>query len=264
MERLIIVSIILMALMLLFVFILFKNIVKKIDDNAKKYFLNKMQDYDYILEKKQGDLSELNEKIEVLKQRNINLLYSTEANKHQLEKVYEEDEEKKPQVKQNLSTPEYRDSIQFFNNYKELKKMFSVDNEKIITDFIKKHKNIEEEKEYKKLQKLREKFDNESIYGCITLKTEDQIKVLSDILTASQKKLVGFDILKEKKNFNINDLINYIDNRMKEIEPTIYIYVNGVNINYNSIDKNIVTKQYANMAEGIIIQYRNKMYDYSI
>ena len=59
-------------------------------------------------------------------------------------------------------------------------------------------------------------------------------------------------------------VIKYIDDRTEEIDPTVYIYTNVLDKKYEDIDKNIVNKQYNNMSEGIIIKYRNKIYDYSI
>ena len=96
------------------------------------------------------------------------------------------------------------------------------------------------------------------------MSSQDQIEILNESLTEAEKKLIKFKEMIEKKNFTIKDLIKYIDDRTEEIEPTIYIYTNIVDNRYNLIDSNIVTKQYSNMSEGIIIKYRNKIYDYSI
>ena len=51
---------------------------------------------------------------------------------------------------------------------------------------------------------------------------------------------------------------------MEQINPTICIYTNVLDKKYEELDKNIITKEYCNMSEGIIIKYRNKIYDYSI
>ena len=276
MERLIAAAIILIIIMLAFVFILFKNIIKRIDENAKKYFVNKMQSYDYILEEKQTKLEEIKNEIEIIKSENKNILKESqesdyifrsdenkEETKNQQNEEFEDLKEKKRTIKYNLNEPEYRDTS-FFSNYKELKKIFTINNEKIIRDFIKNNKNQQEEKEYKSLKKIREEFNDDAIYGLITLSTDNQKKLLREILKPQEKKILSLESLMERENFNIKDLIRYIDNRMEEIEPTIYIYVNGVANNYDFINKNIVTKQYTNMSEGIIIKYRNKIYDYSI
>ena len=110
----------------------------------------------------------------------------------------------------------------------------------------------------------RKKFDEETIYGCLTLSSQDQIAILKDALTATEKKLVNFDELTKNNKFNVEDLIKYIDDRMEQIDPTICIYTNVLDKKYEEIDSNIITKEYCNMSEGIIIKYRNKIYDYSI
>lgn len=243
------------------------------DENAKKYFVNKMQDYDYILEEKQAKLEEIQTEIKEIEAEHRNILgKSTEEEmlpdqeeKTKTDFTEEERIVRKPreEVRYNLNVPDYRET-QFFNNYKEVRKVFTVNNEKIIKEFIADHKNLKEEKEYKALQKLRKKFDEDSIYGCLTLSSADQIKVLNEILTETEKKLVHLEEMTQKKNFSIKNLIQFIDDRMEQIEPTIYIYTNIVDHQYNAIDSNIVTKKYSNMSEGIIIKYRNKIYDYSI
>lgn len=278
MTSLVIAAVILIVIMLAFIFILFRNIIKRMDDNAKKYFVNKMQGYDYILEEKQDKLEKIKAEITQLEEANKNILKSTDddeefneeihkSEKHQ--KKYEKDEdillrrETNEQINYNLNVPDYRET-QFFNNYKEVRQAFTINNEKIIKDFIAKHKNLKEEKEYKALKKLRGKFDQDTIYGCLTLDKKEQKELLDEALTATEKKLVKLKELSEYPNFSVETLVKYIDDRTEEIDPTVYIYTNVLDKKYEDIDKNIVNKQYNNMSEGIIIKYRNKIYDYSI
>ena len=267
MVGLVVAAVVLVIIMLIFVFILFRNIMKRIDENAKKYFVNKMQDYDYIVEKKQKRLDELNSEIETIKAENRNILAKVDDEQpvaqNNIVNHVSNDEMVNQSINVDINVPEYRD-IQFFDNYKEVKKVFTVDNEKIIRKFIEDHKNTNEEKEYKALKKLSKKFDSDSLYSCLTLSPEEQIKVLDEVLTDKEKKLVHYDSMIKKEKFTIKDFVNIVKDRMQQIEPTIYIYVNGVNDNYDFIDNNIITKQYVNMSEGIIIKYRNKVYDYSI
>ena len=278
MTSLVIAAVILIVIMLAFIFILFRNIIRRMDDNAKKYFVNKMQGYDYILEEKQDKLEKIKAEITQLEESNKNILKSTDddeefneeihkSEKHQ--KKYEKDEdillrrETNEQINYNLNVPDYRET-QFFNNYKEVRQAFTINNEKIIKDFIAKHKNLKEEKEYKALKKLRGKFDQDTIYGCLTLDKKEQKELLEEALTATEKKLVKLKELSECPNFSVETLVKYIDDRTEEIDPTVYIYTNVLDKKYEDIDKNIVNKQYNNMSEGIIIKYRNKIYDYSI
>lgn len=259
MIELIVVAVILIVIMLVFIFILFKNIMKSMNENAKKYFVNKLQDYDYILEEKQTKLEKIRAEINEIEEHKNILENKEEIVIETKPKIEEEPKE----IKYDLKTPEYRET-QFFNNYKEVKKLFTVDNEKIIKEFINEHKNEKEDKEYKALKKLREKFNQDTIYGCLTLKVSDQIEILNEVLTASEKKLVKYNEMIKDNEFNIKRFIKSIEQKMETIEPTIYIYTNGLDKRYDLIDSNIIMKQYNNMSEGIIIKYRNKIYDYSI
>ena len=45
-------SITIIIMMLFFVLVMFRNIIRRINQNAKKYFINKLDDYDYIAEEK--------------------------------------------------------------------------------------------------------------------------------------------------------------------------------------------------------------------
>lgn len=260
MVELIVVAVILIVIMLVFVFILFKNILKSINENAKKYFVNKLQDYDYLLEEKQTKLEEITAEINEIKEHK-NILEKREET-YQIGEN-NNNEEKNKAIKYDLKTPQFRET-QFFNNYKEVKKIFTVDNEKIIKEFIEEHQNDKEIKEYRQLQKIRDKFDNDAIYGCLTLNVDDQIQILDEILTATEKKSIKYTEMIKKDKFTIKDLIKYLDERIEALDPTICIYTNGLEKRYDLIDSNIIMKQYNNMSEGIIIKFRNRIYDYSI
>lgn len=257
MVNLIVAAVILIVIMLVFVFILFKNIMKSINENAKKYFVNKLHDYDYILEEKQKKLEDVRIEINDLKEHKNIIDKPKEVN------IEQRKEEKVIPVKYNLKTPEYRET-QFFNNYKEVKKIFSVDNENIIKKFIQDHENKKEQKKYNDLKKLRNKFDDDAIYGCLTLDSKNQIKILNEVLTETEKKLSNFNEQVKNQKFSIKNFIKSIDKQIEELDPTIYIYTNGLDKRYDLIDKHIVMKQYNNMSEGIIIKFRDKIYDYSI
>lgn len=265
MVELIVAAVILIVIMLVFVFFLFKNILKRMDDNAKRYFVNKMQDYDYIIEEKRTELNDLKSKLEELQQESKNIIRKKDTDFKLPERKKEDDDGNDfIEVQYELKTPKFREE-DFFKNYKELKRIFTVNNEELIKKFVKEHKSEKEEKEYNALNKIKNKFTEEAIYQCLTLNKEEQLEVINEVLTATDKKTLKLDkIIKENSEFGINELIKYIENRMEEIDPYIYIYMNVIDKNYSKMDKNIILKTYNNMSEGIIIKFRNKIYDYSI
>lgn len=254
MVELIISAVIVLVIMFLFTFSMFKNIIRRIGDNSKKYFIDKLQDYNYIIEEKERELEILKSEIKDINKVKLN------NTKEKQEDNEQEDEEKLL----DIPFPEYREDT-FFYNYKQLKRKFDIDVEKILKEFIKTHNNSKDKKIYEILENFKNNFNQESIYECLTLSSEEQLQLVEEIIDEEEQKIIGLDeISKKEKNFNILKLMEYIDKKMEEIDPTIYVYIGSHNYSYDYLGENIKTEFYKNMSEGIIIKYRDKIYDYSI
>ena len=249
---------IIVIIMLLFVFVLLKNIIKRIGQNAKKYFVNKLHDYDYIVQEKEKQIDELTDEIKIL------LKNKAELDRYKTITLPKEKRKLSSKTIHNFKVPKYREE-NFFSNYKELKKKFDFDKEDLIKNFIKEHTDKKHEKDYKTLCNFKSKFDKEAIYQLMTLTSQEQYKLIKTILTDKEKELIDIDkIIKNKNRFTILKLFEKIDEMILEINPTINVYVSKYDKNYNYIDPYIKTIQYANMSEGIIIEYKGKRYDFSI
>lgn len=258
----ILVSIIIMVSFALFVM---KNVIKKMNRNTKKYFMDKLQDYDYIIDEKKKEIEELNSKINTLKEEIEISKEIEEYRKHKAEtKVVQETKpiEEKQDIVYDIPTPQYRQD-QFFTTYKKLKKQFIVDSKEILQKFIEEHKDVPGDKEYKKLQKIKSYFNQEALYQCLTLTPEEQYRLVKEVLKKEEEKILQLNKY-AAKDFSILELVEKIEIRMKEIDPTIYVYVGSEEINYDFLGERVKTQFYQNMSEGIIIKYHNKMYDYSI
>jgi len=72
MVELIISAVIVLVIMFLFTFSMFKNIIRRIGDNSKKYFIDKLQDYNYIIEEKEKELEILKSEIKDLNKVKVN------------------------------------------------------------------------------------------------------------------------------------------------------------------------------------------------
>lgn len=258
MIDIVIASIIIIALMVFFVFIMFRNIIKRINYNAKKYFINKLDDYDYIVEEKEKQIAELTKQIELLEKIKDEL--EVYANKKNPTKK----REKVNKIASNIKVPKFREE-NFFYNYKELKKKFDFDKEKLIKEFIKEYQNKDDEKSYKVLNNFKNKFNKEAIYQLMTLSGEEQKEILKNILTDKEKELIDINNISDnEKNFNIAILLKKVDEMLIQVDPIINIYVSKYDKDYDYIDPYIRTKKYERMSEGIIIEYQGKSYDFSI
>lgn len=282
MIELILSNLLIIAIMIGFSFFIFRNVIKKINHSAKKYFIEKLQEYNYLIEEKEEEL----EKLRVLEQKHkqlqnitkesnnndqeteVEMIFSSEIEEklNKMRKFKQEQEEKRQeQLIYNIPTPQYREES-FFKTYKEIKKKFHVDNEKIIKEFIEKSKKQQEdEKNYRILQTFRKQFTEKVIYECLTLTSEEQYNLITEIIKEDEETLLQFHKnFKNKNKFVVTKLVNFVEDKMKKCDPTIYVYVGQEELNYNYLGKNVKTRYYKNMSEGIIIHYKGKMYDYSI
>jgi hypothetical protein len=246
-----------------------KNIVKKINANSTEYFLERLQEYNYLINEKAQKLSDFQAKIKENSQKQREKFDTVKQGKdikEQEEKEYFKkikEYELQEQFK-SMEVAEYRENT-FFQNYRELQKTFDIDREKIILEFIQKHQDKKEEQKYNILIGFKEKFNQEAIYEMLLLTSEEQLNIVKDVMNEKEKQMINLDsFVENKKHFTIIKLLNYLTEEIRQIDPTIYVYVGNRNYNYDYIDKRIKTKIYKNMIEGIIIKYKEKIYDYSI
>lgn len=253
--ELIIPAVVIVLIMFIFTFFMFKNLVKRINNSTKKYFLDKLQDFDYIIAEKEKEIEILSEQIKRLNEtkqqgENGEIVHIPEFKKPDEKIVYD------------IPTPEFREAG-FFKNYKGLNKEFDVDTEKILKDFIKDHEK-DDTTEYKELSAFSELFTKNAIYESLTLTPEEQLILVESVLTEKNKKYVE-PIIKTIKNFNVLEMLDKIKERMDKISPIINVYVSGdSNKNYDYLSSKVKTQLFKNMSKGIIIEYKDKLYDYSI
>ena len=384
--NLVIPSVVIILLMFIMAFLIFKNIVKRLDVNTKKYFVEKMQEYEYLLKEKQtelenlknqvnkyeNDISSIEDTLKVLKNKkhqsyDNNMLANYVPFDHNklhdrnderilfdrpfykgkegyVEDIENDDDEdndytnggasKKNNVSDNsedsnnsgneedlenedavdsdydmndirknkkpkyidendyrnmqlnmlsdknssddnqegkstellnyIRLPEYKEDS-FFYNYKRLKKEFYFDNENLLRAFIKKQVNSNDNKIYNDLMKIKRNFDNNAVYQLITLSSENQKKIISEVLSDEEKELIKFnEKFKNSKKFSTIDFLNYLKELIKKYDPIVYVYVSRSDKSYDYVGKKVKTMYYSNMSEGIIIKYKNRIYDYSI
>ena len=136
--EIIIANIILVIIMLGFSVFIFNNVIKRINQSAKKWFLEKLQEYNYLVEEKENELENLRKQIEEAKRS----LKTTKQIQNAPEDIFNEKIEavlekmkqykgiqkeipRRPEVIYDIPTPQYKEES-FFSNYKNLKKKFKL------------------------------------------------------------------------------------------------------------------------------------------
>ena len=86
------------------------------------------------------------------------------------------------------------------------------------------------------------------------------------LLLVADKPIIDYNIDNLLRNGieNINVTVNYLKEQIKLFDPKVYVYVSKSDKSYDYIGNNVKTMYYTNMSEGVIIKYKNKIYDYSI
>ena len=228
--------------------LILKNAVKQVDDKSKSYFVDKLKEYDYLIDEKEKKLSELESELE--KRKNglkENSLSDTSPN-------YDFD----TSIIDLLTETNYLDKNIFEIN-KKIEQKFIINYEDLIKDFL---SNIKDENKYDFCVKLRNRFTPNEIYNIELMLPEERNKYLKQELTKEEYKV--YEIYLSSNRFNMEDFIDYLNRLIELNDPTVTILVSSNKENYDYIDKKIKTKVSNSIYKGIKILYRNKVYDFSL
>ena len=245
-----IVAFVVSAILVVILYFALRSTVKRVDQNIKKYFVDKLQDYDYLIEEKQQILDKLNKEIE--------------ENKNKLSKTPEIEvkniNNNQQITNQEVSAPRYADE-NLFKKYKNIKEKFNFNYRQIIKEFTDIYLSSVNSN-YKIVSNIRKKFTNEVIYKVMNLRENDQKKYIQDLLEPEENKILENFV--DFNNFKIKKLISNLDTFIHKNDPVVYVHTGDKNVDYNDIDSNIKTVYDDSINEGIKIHYKGILYDYSL
>jgi len=228
--------------------LILKNAVKEVDNKSKSYFVDKLKEYDYLIDEKEKRLSELESELE--KRKNGLKDNTVESGKPS----YDFDSS----IIDLLTETDYLDKNIFAIN-KKIEEKFIINYEELIKDFL---SNIEDDNKYDFCLNLRNKFNPEEIYKIEIMLPEEREEYLKKFL--SREEYLVYEIFTSSNNFNMEDFIDYLNRLIELNDPTVTVLVPSKNINFDHVDKKIKTKVSENIYRGIKILYRNKVYDFSL
>ena len=230
-------------------FFILKNTVKTINSQTKLYFVDKLQEYDYLINQKEEKLEKITK--ELKEQEKTKEETSISTNKNNYEFDYN--------IIGLLNQTRYQDK-NIFELSKKIDEKFDIDYVKLLTTFIS-EKNSNNQ--YTFCKKLKEKFTSEKIYTLKTL-TKDELELaLKNMLTEEEQKI--YEVFKNtNKDTDIEKFIDYINELLDLNNPNIIVYVGSKEENYDYLSENIKTIYSKDIYKGIKILYKNKIYDYSL
>ena len=243
-----IISFVVIILLVVGMSLILKNTVKQVNEKSKAFFVDKLQEYDYLIDEKEKKLTELEEELEKRK-NGLKENKTTEGRP-----VYDFDNT----IIDLLTETEYLDKNVLAIN-KKIEEKFIINYEDLIKDFL---SNIKEDNKYEFCTNLRNKFTPEEIYKIEVMLPDEREEYLNNFLSSSEHKV--YDIFLSSNVFNMEDFIDYLNRLIELNNPIITVLVPNNKINYDNIDKRIKTKVSDSIYKGIKILYRNKIYDFSL
>lgn len=228
--------------------LILKNAVKEVDKKSKSYFVDKLKEYDYLIDEKEKRLSELEDELE--KRKNGLKDNSIESGKPS----YDFDSS----IIDLLTETSYLDKNIFEIN-KRIEEKFIINYEDLVKDFL---SNIKDDNKYDFCLNLRNKFNPEEIYKIEIMLPEEREDYLKTFL--SKEEYMVYEIFTSSNTFNMEDFIDYLNRLIELNNPIVTVLVPSKNINFDYIDNKIKTKVSDNIYRGIKILYRNKVYDFSL
>ena len=230
-----------LLVMSVIIFLLIKKTVKDINHNSKEYYLLKLQDYDNLIsdnKEKQID-TKVEEKVV-----NRDLTPVKESS----EKVLLE------------SNPEYQID-DFLKLAKDVDKEFNIDVNEIIRDFMNRKIINTSIDYYNNLLLVKKHINSIGLYN-LTVDLDGLKNLLIEVNQIDSQIVNKYKSSSYEKN--IMGFYNFLKNEINYNDPTIYIEVGDKNISFNNVSENIKTIYNPNIYKGIIIKYKNNMYDYSL
>jgi hypothetical protein len=246
MLSIIVSTFLIVGLLLLLMFLVLKNTVKNLNERAKTYFVNKLQNYDEIIEYKSRQLDVINEKIRSLE--NINIEDDTKVINNKFGSSYE------------IKDPTYKDDT-IFKEYKKINEKFNINNEEVIMKFIEENIQNKNNYFYQLLINIDGKLDFDLVYKLILMNGEEQIELLKQIFTSEEIKVLNNY---SQNEFSILKFKGYIEELIRKEDPTIYVKVGNKEENYDYLNNLIKTTYDDSLCKGIMIIYKSKLYDYGL
>lgn len=232
--------------MLILMFIMLKKITIVFNEKSKAYFIDRIQVYDEVIESKSIKLDEITKKIK------------------ELEKIGNiKSKEKKasiPDISYDISSPSYRNE-EIFSEFKKIDNEFNINNTEIIKKFIDEKVERNDLLLYEKLIDIKLKLNFNNIYEISILDSKKQMDSIKNILEKKEQFILESY---SKEEFNILEFINFLDELIRKEDPTIYVRVGDKNQNYDTMDNLIKTVYDEKICKGVLIIYKNNLYDYSL
>lgn len=244
------VAILVIVLLVVFMFFILKGTVKKINTQTKLYFVDKLQEYDYLINQKEDKLNKINE--EIKEQESLRVEEETSAKKNTYEFDY--------QIIDLLNKTQYQDKNIFEIN-KSIDEKFNIDYVGLLKCFL---EQVVDDGTYNFCINLKKKFSRDIVYELKIMDLEEQDKYLEVNLEKLEYKIYRLYRFSAGKGASIDGFMEYLNELIDLNSPNVVVYVGSKSINFDYLSKYVKTVYSKEIYKGIRIIYKKRIYDYSL
>lgn len=244
------VAIVVIVVLVFFMFFILRGTVKKINSQTKLYFVDKLQEYDYLINQKEEKLNQINQEIREKEKLRVEDSVSTKK------KTYEFDY----QIIDLLNKTQYQDKNIFELN-KKIDEKFNIDYVALLKKFL---EQVKDDGTYQFCVDLRNKFTSDLIYQLKIMEQEEQKKYLEEFLDKREYQIYKLYLALDEKKASVDGFMEYLNELMDLNSPNVMVYVGRRDENYDHLSKYIKTVYSKDIYKGIRIIYRKRIYDYSL
>lgn len=244
------IAILVIVVLVGFMFFILKGTVKKINSQTKLYFVDKLQEYDYLIDQKEEKLNNINE--EIKKQEKLIVEEKEGSRKNTYEFDY--------QIIDLFNKTKYQDKNIFELNRK-IDETFNIDYIELLKKFL---EYVKDDGTYQFCIDLRDKFTSEIIYQLKIMSSDEQKKYLSEMLKEQEYNIYKLYLVAEGRQASVDGFMEYLDELIDLNSPNIIVYVGSKYENYDYLSKYIKTVYSKDIYKGIRVIYRKRIYDYSL
>ena len=213
------IAILVIVLLVVFMFFILKGTVKKINTQTKLYFVDKLQEYDYLINQKEEKLNKINEEIKEQEKLRVDEETSTKKN------TYEFDY----QIIDLFNKTQYQDKNIFEIN-KSIDEKFNIDYVGLLKKFL---EQVVDDGTYLFCINLKNKFNSEFVYNLKIMDLVEQDKYLESNLEKLEYKIYKLYLTLAGKSANVDGFMEYLNELIDLNSPNVLVYVGSKSINYD-------------------------------
>ncbi len=242
---------VILVLMIGFLFVALRGITRRLGKEAQSNAIRQVDLFDDLIAKKEAELKNVNTRLASQKK-------SVKPREHVVR-----EQQKRPQesIYFQVLQSDFIDR-NLFDYYREIKKAFDVNKETYIRTVLSEKKDFAKQAnpEYEKILSV---FSFDQRYALLTMEEEDQQKLLKEVLSTAQQKLLD-GYIEENGGYSGLGFFDWLETKAVVNRTDIVVRTGCCGEDYSGVDSRIKTVVDPGICEGIQLALGNTLYDYSI